>query len=166
MGDPSGFEAFFREHHDGVVRALTLVFRDRASAEDAAQVGFERAYSRWHRVGTYDRPGTWVYVVALRHGRSQLRPQEVAGGVDREASGDHAQESVDRLSVIDQVLLLAPQQRAVVVLRYLAGLRLTEIAEALGLKVGTVKSTLHAAHSRLRVAADGTDDEVEVRDAR
>src|SRR5687767_9266140 len=76
MGDPDGFEAFFRQHRDPVVRALTLVFGERGAAEDAAQVGFERAFARWHRVGTYERPATWVYVVALRHGRRQLRPME------------------------------------------------------------------------------------------
>ena len=166
MVDPNGFEGFFRAHHDGVVRALTLVFGERAAAEDAAQVGFERAYARWHRVGGYERPATWVYVVALRHGRSQLRPREVSAGADEVLSDDHAQGSVDRLSVMEQVRRLPPQQRAVVVLRYLVGLQLAEIAEAMGVRLGTVKSTLHAAHQRLRVAVDERSDEVEVRDAR
>lgn len=174
MGEPEGFEGFFQRHHDGVVRALTLVFADRAAAEDAAQVGFERAFARWARVGTYERPATWVYVVAVRHGRRQLRPREVPGGSDgagehdRDAAADdHAQASVDRVAVAEQVAQLPPQQRAVVVLRHLVGLPLAEIAEALGLRVGTVKSTLHAAHRRLRVAvAEHDDEELEVRDAR
>jgi RNA polymerase sigma-70 factor, ECF subfamily len=166
MGDPPGFEAFFEDHHDEVVRALTLVFGERAAAEDAAQVGFERAFARWQRVGAYDRPATWVYVVALRHGRRQLRPREVSSGPEHALAGDHAQESVDRLAIIEQVLRLPPQQRAVVVMRHLVGLPLAEIAHAMGLKLGTVKSTLHAAHERLRVAAQDRTDEVEVRDAR
>jgi RNA polymerase sigma-70 factor (ECF subfamily) len=162
MADPDGFEAFFEQHHDGVVRALTLVFADRAAAEDAAQVGFERAYTRWARIGGYERPATWVYVVALRHGRRQLRPrgEPTPAGVDVD---DHAQASVDRLAIAAQVARLPAQQRAVVVLRHLVGLPLAEIAEALGVKVGTVKSTLHAAHARLRIAMT---EEEEVHHAR
>ena len=126
-------------------------------------MGFERAYARWHRLRTYDRPGTWVYVVALRYGRSQLRPREIGGPATEMLGGDHSQTSVDRLTTIEQVMSLPPQQRAVVVLRHLAGLQL---AEALGLKLGTVKSTLHAAHARLRVLMEQNEDVVEVRDAR
>ncbi|MGI8793536.1 MAG: RNA polymerase sigma factor [Acidimicrobiales bacterium] len=165
MRVPEGFEAFFAEHHDGVVRALTLVFGDRPAAEDAAQVGFERAYARWHRVGSYTRPGTWVYVVALRHGRSQLREREVVGPATDGVASDQTQALVDRLAIVDHVLALPAQQRAVVVLRHLAGLQLSEIAQAMGIRVGTVKSTLHAAHSRLRVAMELGAEDREVRDA-
>ncbi len=46
---------------------------------------------------------------------------------------------------------LPPRQRAAVVLRHLAGLRIAEVAEALGVRTGTVKSSLHAAYASLRV---------------
>lgn len=151
MGDvPDGFERFFSVEYERMVRALTLVFGDRVCAEDAAQVGFERALARWARVSVMERPGTWVYVVALRHGRSVLRSERVFDGGDP-VEMDHAQSAVDRLALRQAVAALPAQQRAVVVLRHLVGLRLGEIADALGIRVGTVKSTLHAAHRNLRV---------------
>jgi RNA polymerase sigma-70 factor (ECF subfamily) len=50
---------------------------------------------------------------------------------------------------------LPPRMRAVVCLHYLAGLTTAEVAAALGVESGTVKSTLHAARRRLRVALEG-----------
>ena len=48
MGDE--FTRFFDDHYEPIVRSLTLVFGDRTHAEDAAQVGFERAYRKWRIV--------------------------------------------------------------------------------------------------------------------
>ncbi len=154
-----GFEVFFDEQYEPVVRSLTIVFGDRSAAEDAAQTGFEKALRKWRHVAVMDRPGTWVYVVALRHGRRAL---------EREASQpspDHAPDSpgpepavVSAAWVTDTIASLPPRQRAAIVLRHLVGLRLDEIAEALDISVGTVKSTLHAAHARLRVDLADLDD--------
>jgi RNA polymerase sigma-70 factor, ECF subfamily len=165
-----GFEVFFDEQYEGVVRSLTIVFGDRATAEDAAQAGFEKALRKWRHVAGLDRPGTWVYVVALRHGRRVL---------DREASqpsGNQLQDSpgpepdvVSAAWVADTIATLPPRQRTAIVLRHLVGLRLGEIADALDISVGTVKSTLHAAHARLRVDladADDHDDQEAVPDGR
>jgi RNA polymerase sigma factor (sigma-70 family) len=75
--------------------------------------------------------------------------------------------------VAETIAGLPPRQRAVVVLRHLVGLRLGEIAEALDISVGTVKSTLHSAHARLRVDLandladlDHRDDQEVLPDAR
>lgn len=162
MGEAPGFESFFETTYEGVVRSLTIVFGDRDSAEDAAQVGFERAYARWARVSAMDRPGTWVYVVALRHGRKSLKPREQSGATPQAPAPDQTEASADRLDLAEQVRMLPPRQRAVIVLRHLAGLELREIGDALGVRTGTVKSTLHAAHQRLRIEMQ-TNDSEEVR---
>ena len=162
-----GFEAFFATEYDGVVRSLTLAFGDRSQAEEAAQVGFERALRRWRYVGEMDRPGTWVYVVAVRHGRRALVrdrafPGEVVEVVEV-AAGPEAT-AVTVLWLGDALRRLPPRRRAVVVLRHLGELSLAEISEALGIAVGTVKSTLHAAYAQLRVDLSDEDDEGDVGD--
>jgi RNA polymerase sigma-70 factor (ECF subfamily) len=154
------FEVFFREEYDRVVRSLTLVFGERSIAEDAAQVGFEKALRKWRQVGAMDRPGTWVYVVALRHARRALQrdsrvPDE--GHAGHEPEPEVARDTWVRAAIES----LPPRQRAVVVLRHLAGLSLDEIATALRVSVGTVKSTLHAAHARLRVELADDPEEME-----
>jgi RNA polymerase sigma factor (sigma-70 family) len=54
---------------------------------------------------------------------------------------------------------LPSRQRVALVLRYYGGLPLDEIATAMGCALGTVKSTLHAAHARLAIDID-LDDEI------
>ena len=49
---------------------------------------------------------------------------------------------------------LPPEQRAILVLRHFAGLELAEIADALAIPTGTVRSRLHHAHRAMRAALD------------
>ncbi len=132
------------------------------AAEDAAQIGFEKALLRWRRVGQYERPGTWVYVVAVRTGRRQLaRDQRSDGEFDPRSSAEPGDADLSRLWLEEAIDQLPPRQRTVVVLRHLADLPLGDIAEAMQISLGTLKSTLHAAHKRLRVELDEQPDEKE-----
>jgi RNA polymerase sigma-70 factor, ECF subfamily len=145
------FAGFFDRQYEPVVRSLTLVFGDRARAEDAAQTAFERAYRKWRSVSVLERPGTWVYVVALRDARRLLAHGEVA-----EEPAPASLVGIDELAVTsvwirESLARLPLRQRAAAVLRYLGGLTVAEVAEAMGCAEGTVKATLHAALDRLRV---------------
>ena len=156
------FDAFFATEYEAMVRSLTLVFADRGKAEDAAEVGFERALRRWSSVSTMDRPGTWVYVVAVRQGRRDLRRDEVVVGTSRDVAVAGPEDAVTDASWVGAAVAgLPPRQRAAVVLRHLSGLRLHEIAEALGVTTGTVKSSLHAAYSTLRIELTDPSEEID-----
>jgi RNA polymerase sigma factor (sigma-70 family) len=143
-----GFEAFFNDNYDSLLRTLTLACGDRAAAEEACQEAFARAFRRWRVVSAADRPATWVYVVAVR-----CLPRRLTGDASETDEPDLAgfEDQVVEAVWVEQLLAgLAPRQRAAVVLRFLGGLSLAEVAEALGCKVGTVKATLHVALGRLR----------------
>ena len=145
------FEAFFAEHHQAVVRALTLALADRARAEDAAQDAFAMAYRQWKRVAMMDRPVAWVYVVALNGARKDLRRDQAAPVPDLGGpAADHAAASAVKVSVRDALDVLAPRQRVAVVLRYLGDLQVSEVAKAMGCSEGTAKATLHTALAKLR----------------
>ncbi|HLK43710.1 MAG TPA: sigma-70 family RNA polymerase sigma factor [Thermoleophilia bacterium] len=150
------FDNFFDRQYEPVVRSLTLVFGDRSRAEDAAQGAFERAYRKWRSVSEMDRPGTWVYVVALRDARRALAREERGEPFGETASGETAVDGMEDIAVtsisVQAALARLPlRQRAAVVLRYLGGLSVSEVAQAMGCAEGTVKATLHAALQRLRV---------------
>src|SRR5215469_11369528 len=118
------FDRFFDRQYEPVVRSLTLVFGDRNRAEDAAQGAFERAYRKWRMVSEMDRPGTWVYVVALRDARRSLaRDERVSVDLPVEDPGvDSFEELADSALSIQFALAQLPlRQRAAVVLRYLGG---------------------------------------------
>lgn len=151
------FEVFFKDEYEPMVRALTLALGNRGTAEDAAQEAFSRALDRWSRVGMMERPAAWVYVVALRHERRQVRrlrhPMDSAGS----EQVDEAAALVDRLDLTDMLDRLTARQRRAVVLRYHADLSLSEVAAALGCRVGTVKATLHQALGILRISSTEED---------
>jgi RNA polymerase sigma factor (sigma-70 family) len=152
------FESFFTEHHEAVVRALTLALADRVAAEDAAQEAFAKAYRQWRRVEMMDRPVAWVYVVALNGARRTRKRDLAAPAPDLVGPApDLADPVTVRVSVREALDLLAPRQRVAVVLRYLADLRVTEVADAMGCSEGTAKATLHTALARMRVEL-GPDD--------
>jgi RNA polymerase sigma factor (sigma-70 family) len=75
---------------------------------------------------------------------------------------DIATEVVDRVTLQAAIEQLPTRQRVALVLRYYGGLPLAEIATAMGCALGTVKSTLHAAHLRLHLELDDEIPEVEL----
>ncbi len=146
------FEAFFAEHHQAVVRALTLALADRPRAEDAAQDAFAKAYRQWKRVAMMDRPVAWVYVVALNGARRDLRRDRAAPVPELLGpTVDPAGATAVKVSVREALDVLAPRQRVAVVLRYLGDLQVSEVARAMGCSEGTAKATLHTALAKLRV---------------
>jgi RNA polymerase sigma-70 factor, ECF subfamily len=146
-----GFDSFFATHHAVVVRALTLALGDEQLGRDAAAEGFTRALQRWSRISSYDNPTGWIYRVGLNWARSRRRKtmREIAesGAVDlREAT---AHESHADPQVVSALLQLSPDHRAVVVGRYYLDWSEREIADALGIRPGTVKSRLSRALAKL-----------------
>jgi RNA polymerase sigma-70 factor (ECF subfamily) len=164
VGDRSeSFEAFFGEHYESVVRGLSVAFREPLLAEEAAQEAFTRAYTRWERVSGMERPAGWVYVVAVRVARRRRR--DLLGdpmGRGSASERDLATEVVDRVTLQAAIERLPTRQRVALVLRYYGGLSLDEIATAMGCALGTVKSTLHAAHTRLALDIEDEIPEVEL----
>jgi RNA polymerase sigma factor (sigma-70 family) len=142
----AAFEALYRAQWAGMVRLAFVLVDDVAVAEELVQDVFVRMY----RTGTTARDPlpylrSAVYNACRNHHRHQrVRRRHLAAVTDSEPPfGDH---------VIDAVRSLRPQRRAVVVLRYYAGLTDAEIAATIGAPVGTVKSTLHRALAELREA--------------
>ena len=155
------FDEFFAQHYRGVVAALKLAVVDQSLAEDAAQEAFVRALRRWRTVGRLDRPATWVYVVAMREARRQVRrrasePTDMGKGT----MVDVAEAVTEGLPLREAMARLPPRQREAVTLRFLADLPVADIARAMGCRQGTVKSTLHAALANLRVELDHSEGEL------
>ena len=159
----AGFDAFFEDNYERMVRLLTLALGDRSTAEDLAQEAFVVALSKWSRVSSMDRPAGWVYVVAVRKGRKRLHQEGTRQrilvrreGLTRSEgqSGDTSGSIAARIDIERVLGCLPPRQRMALVLRYLADLSIHEVADAMGCGEGTVKATLHAARSSLRIELD------------
>jgi RNA polymerase sigma-70 factor (ECF subfamily) len=146
------FDVIFADHYTRLVRALTIVAADPEVAADAVQEAFVKAHLRWRRISKYDDPVGWVRRVAI----NQLRDDHRRAGRKRRAVGrlsSRAEMSTPapEIDEFDRLLAELPrQQRAATALFYVDGLTVAEIAEALQIAEGTVKSHLHDARRRLR----------------
>lgn len=152
-GPAPSFDEAFREEYPRVVRVVAPIVGSVEDAEALTQDAFVKAYTRWRRVGRYDRPGAWVQRVAIRDAvrfaerRRRPMPEPLAP-VD---SADAVARTVDLHAALAG---LPVKQRACVVLYYLADWPVTDVAEALGCKEATVRVHLHRARTALAVALD------------
>ena len=143
-----GFDEAFDELFPRAVRLGTRLLGDRAAAEDVAAEALARAYARWSKVGNLPYRDGWVLKVAtnLAIDRLRRRPPEVAP-----AQSDDFSDAVElRMALNAALLTLAPRQRQAITLRYLGGLSDGEVAMALGISLGSVKTHIHRGLHGLR----------------
>jgi RNA polymerase sigma-70 factor (ECF subfamily) len=142
--------ALFDAEYGRLVRSLGVAF-DVVDAADAVQEAFIQADRRWDEVSGYDDPIGWVRRVAvnrlLNGQRNRRRRSEILATLKPVRDADLTAELLDlRRAVAD----LPDRMRAAVCLHYLADLPVDEVAAALEVSPGTVKSNLHDARIRLR----------------
>jgi RNA polymerase sigma-70 factor (ECF subfamily) len=146
-GSASDLEALFRHHWSGAYRAAYLVVHDRAAAEDIAQEAFVSAV---RALDTFDRSrpfGPWLHRIVVNRAIDWTRARSLRREVgDEQLAVAAAPEprAPDELGgeTMSALASLAPDHRAVVVLRYVLDYSPGEIAELLELPRGTVNSRL------------------------
>lgn len=155
-------DSLFRAHYGRLVRALTLACGDREVASDAVQEAFVKAHLHWRRIQQYDDPVGWIRRVAINRLHDDHRRQSRKGrALDRLAKEPQA-ESVEQHgfdSDLPMILSHLPkQQRFAMALFYVDELSIAEVAAALNVSEGAVKSYLHQGRARLRsVVGDGQE---------
>jgi RNA polymerase sigma-70 factor (ECF subfamily) len=142
------FDGFFAHHHAEMVRALALTLGDAEFGRDAAAEGFARALQRWSKVSTYENPAGWVYRVGLNWARSRRRKSR------RERVGLIVDGPAPSVTPTDATLVAALGQlsidhRTVVVGKYYLDWSEAQLAAALDIAPGTVKSRLSRALAQL-----------------
>jgi len=185
-GQPAAFDALFERYKDYVYRVAYMTLRNSADAEEATQEAFMDTLRGLER---YDVEGaarfeTWLYRVTVNRCKTRLRRKrlpsadwdemeerlerlptdhdvgdgQTSGRVEGNPEGlALRQEASKRLwAAVDQ---LSDIHREVVLLRYGQEFAYDEIAEALGISIGTVKSRLFNAHKKLQeiITAEAPD---------
>jgi RNA polymerase sigma-70 factor (ECF subfamily) len=169
-GDREALAALMGRHYQRLYRIALSYLRHPDDALDAVQETFVKAFQKADRWDGSMEAGPWLSRVAVnqsidrwrRNKRRQATFTPLAEGdhdgslasvdpdLDRRVLG---REMRDRLAVALECL--PERQRAVVVLRHYQEMSLDEIAETLGMRLGTVKSTLHRALGRMRTGLQG-----------
>ncbi|WP_406567729.1 SigE family RNA polymerase sigma factor [Actinoallomurus soli] len=152
------FRDFVAARRPTLLRAALLLTADRTEAEDLLQAALARTYLAWDRIrdrsaldGYVRRAMVNINISWWRRRRLEEYPTDempdtpVADHTGRSELRDALERLLDRLPA---------RQRAYIVLRYFDDLTEAEIAEALGVSVGTVKSTVSRAMAKLREDAE------------
>ena len=161
QGDDAAFRELVDQYKGLVFALIARSVPNRARAEEVAQDVFLKVHRGLPYFRGESKLSTWIYRIAI-NAISQERPElattsldDVAGddrprvqpGADDRAFGDlvlkdRLQKAIERLPVQYQVLING---------HYLKGMRYEELAEALDLPMGTVKTHLHRAKRKLRL---------------
>jgi RNA polymerase sigma-70 factor (sigma-E family) len=155
MAEPEGFRHFVVARSPALVRSAWLLTGDTATAEDLVQTALAKVWSRWSQVNRQDAPEGYVRRVMmstfLTWNRRRWKTEIAFGEVpDTAAASDELHAVELRASVAQALRELPRRQRAVVVLRYFEDLTEAQVAQALRVSVGTVKSQNAKAIKQLR----------------
>ncbi|WP_193509816.1 sigma-70 family RNA polymerase sigma factor [Cryobacterium sp. BB736] len=150
--------ALHDEHAAALWRYVLWLCGDRQLAEDIVQETLLRA---WRRPKVLDQSESsaraWLFTVARNlvidnYRSARARNELGAAELPERAVDDGVDAALDRWLVADALAGLSEEHRAVVVLSYYRGQSIAQIADALELPQGTVKSRLHYALRALRLA--------------
>src|SRR3954471_22709685 len=165
-GDASAFEELYRLHHRRVYTLCLRMTQNEAEAEDITQDIF---IVLMHKAGDYRAEAsftTWLHRLTvnqvLMHFRKKKakREEQVEDEHDelsapRRMPGSRPAQLIDRITLEDALSRLPPGYRAAFVLHDIEGFEHEEVARLLGCAVGTSKSQLHKARTKLRKLLKG-----------
>ena len=162
QGDHEAFEVLASSAGDRLYAIARLVLRDAHLAEDAVQEALVHAWRYLPTLRDPERWDAWLHRLIVNacadQGRGrQRRAAEVRMVRIHPSTDDHARWITDHDQLDRGFRRLKPDQRAAVVLHFYAGLSVPEVADALGVPVGTAKSRIHYAVEALRAALEADE---------
>lgn len=164
-GDMGAFRLLIERYHDPLIRYLTRLMGERSAAEDAFQDTFLQIHQSIEHFDSSRRFKPWLFTIATNKGRDALRKRQRRPAVSLSApiSDSRGRAFVDlmemempdisssmeraELSALVQKAVdeLSPRLREILLLAYFQKMSYAQIAEVVGIPLGTVKSRLHAA---------------------
>ena len=160
QGDEEAFDALARQVGDRCMAIACRILRDVDLAEDAVQAALIVAWREVRTLRDPDRFEPWLHRILTNECYAEAKRRTRWSGDIRLLPVDGPREAGEILTVNDRDQLerafrrLTLEQRTVLVFHHYLGLQLTEVADRLGIPVGTVKSRLHHATAALRASVD------------
>ena len=149
-GDEAALSLLVSRHRNRLIRTATNLLRDRHEAEDVSQEAFLKAFREISRLRDDRAFSGYLYRICVRLCMDRLRLKRA-----EPAEFDSVQEceggAIENKVVIQKVLGQMPGElRTTLVLREIEQLSYEEVAEAMQVPIGTVRSRLHTAREKFR----------------
>ena len=172
-GDTEAFEQLVFRHRDKIYARALMMMRNEEEAVDLSQEAWVKSWQRLHQFHGESSFATWMTRIVINLCLDQIRRQkkmraesieqleEDAGGVERQMPIEHTNptEGLEQTEIrkrIDEAMnKLTPAHRAVLMLHEFEGLQYKEIADRIGVSIGTVMSRLFYARRRLATLLHG-----------
>jgi RNA polymerase sigma-70 factor (ECF subfamily) len=152
QGNPEAFEALYHRHRDWVYRLAWRFTGNQADALDVLQETFLYLLGKSPGLHLTASLTTFLYPV-VKHLSLNLRRRRAGGQIDDDillSLPDSAGPQTSRTELTAALATLPVEQREVVLMRFVDDMNLEDIAQALQVPTGTVKSRLHRALDALR----------------
>jgi RNA polymerase sigma-70 factor, ECF subfamily len=168
-GDAQAYAMIVRRFQGPLMTLCTALLRNRQAGEELAQDALVRAYERLDVFDVRQPMKPWLYRIAYRLAQEQRRAQTRETARQRSAATMHDQDRVDsgpaeklfadeRSEMLWQAVSKLPiAQRTAVVLYYRENLTVKEVASALAVSPGTVKTHLFRARSQIQASLRGRE---------
>jgi RNA polymerase sigma-70 factor (sigma-E family) len=155
-----------REHYRSLVRLAYLMLGSHAQAEEVVQDAFVKLQLRWGGLRNLDKAPAYLRSVVLNQARSALRHRKVVDRHDARRTAEppyvspegEAVAADERDRIVSALRRLPDRQREAVALRYYLDLSEADMAAAMGVSAGSVKTHVHRG---LATLAHLLDEEVE-----
>jgi RNA polymerase sigma-70 factor (ECF subfamily) len=155
---------FFEMFYDHVYRTAFMITRDPHIAQDVLQESFLKAFSNFDKVDDGDKVKAWLTTITSRTAIDFIRKKNrwnetsVEDVIINRAEMNQLNSSVEEQVELDwtqtivrqKIDQLNPDDREIIILKYILELKDQEIAELLHLNVGTAKSRVHRAKLKLK----------------
>jgi RNA polymerase sigma-70 factor, ECF subfamily len=151
-----GLESLYRRRFGAFLRVAASIVGNDVRGADAVQEAFAKAIRSRTQYRGEATLEAWVWPIVVNTARQARRERTTEVAIESEVGDSEmlAYETPGPFSLKAHLDALPERERVVVFLRYFADLDYATIAEVLGVRIGTVSATLHAAHHALRRALD------------
>ncbi|QDT63669.1 RNA polymerase sigma factor [Calycomorphotria hydatis] len=165
-GKGEAFGQLVERHQHRLFGVLVKMLGSAEEARDVAQDAFVQAYQKLETFRGGSAFSTWLTRIAInaaisrkrRHRREQtsLDAARADHGLEptdphTETQPSHAMEQLERQQLVQQALAALPEEfRIVLVLKEMEGMKYDEIADSIGIPIGTVRSRIHRARAELK----------------
>jgi RNA polymerase sigma-70 factor, ECF subfamily len=159
LGDADAFDALARMVGDRCMAIASRILRDTDLAEDAVQAALVQAWRQLRTLRDPDRFEPWLHKILANACYAEARTQRRRLADVRTLPAEHGLEpgilTIDDRDQLERALRrLTLEQRAVLVFHHYLDLSLPEVADRLGVPLGTVKSRLHYGMTALRASLE------------
>jgi len=152
--------AIYTTHYRSLVRLAVLLVRDVATAEEVVQDSFIAMHTAWRRLRDTEKALSYLRQSVVNRSRSVLRHRMVVDknapkpAPDMPSAEQGAISLLERSAVIAALRKLPPRQREALVLKFYADLSEAQIATAMGISRGAVKSHTARGVAALRIVLE------------